>query len=313
MHNPLRVKKHTTYNTKTDWKEVNTELVDVKNYSKSKYDPSKFMLENMSSNVIGTDLYKNSKDPKVIVEKSENGFGKLRSASQENINPASIEEQAAKQRKVNNLKSNFSLKEGDCISNQNRGATAEIDVSTKSNSETNEGSLNRYEINIGNSNISTIEIKKLFDKRGIHVFNMKEQSKWSNGNNDCKLMFDVRDTKLNVSQEQILLQKELSSQAIQIKEKEPQSTEKSESDLIPAQLKWNDTKLNLYKGKGDSGEPKVSKGDFKLKKGEFEFDSNLLTYKNDKKYSEKAKSDKMLVRNSESKQCKITVKKKDSR
>jgi hypothetical protein len=103
----------------------------------------------------------------------------------------------------------------------------------------------------------------------------------------------------------------LNNQEIQIKEQEAQSTEKSESDLIPVQLKWNDTKLNLYKGKGDSGEPKVSKGDFKLKKGEFDFESNLLTYKNDKKYSEKTKSEKSLLRNSDSRQSKITIKKKD--
>lgn len=315
-HNPIRVKKHTTYNSKTDWKEVNTELVNVKNYSKSKYDPSKFRLDNMSSNIIGTDQYKKSKDPKEMIENSGNGFAKLRSVSQENNQTfTNLEEQAAKQRKFNNLRSNFSLKEEEKSGSiQNKGAISEVDLSTKSNSEINEGNVsnvNKYEISIGNSNISSSEIKKLFDKRGIHVYNMKEQSNWSNGNNDCKLMFDVRDTKLSLSQEQILLQKELNSQSIQIKVQEVQPTEKTESNLIPVQLKWNDTKLNLYKGKGDVGEPKNTKSDYKLKRGPFEFDSSLLTYKNDKKYSEKTKSEKSLVRSSESRQSNPALKKKD--
>lgn len=134
-------------------------------------------------------------------------------------------------------------------------------------------------------------MKKLLTSNGFHVYNLKEESKWSNGNDNSKLVFQIRnindqDENLINSFQQKLKEKGLSLQKSQdqiiIPERKP--------DIFPVQAKWNDANIRQYYSTVENNK-KPEKKNFNVKTG-FPVDKTLLTYKNDKIYSNKLRSEK---------------------
>ena len=49
-----------------------------------------------------------------------------------------------------------------------------------------------FEIPLNSDKISKLDIKKIFEAKGIHIYNINEKSNWTSGNKDTKLNFNIR-------------------------------------------------------------------------------------------------------------------------
>lgn len=113
---------------------------------------------------------------------------------------------------------------------------------------------------------------------GLHIYNVKEVSKWTNGNDSTKLVFQVRNIPENNEDIVISNIKEKGFEAHLAKEI-PNIPERK-SDMFPVQAKWNDTNIRNYHTSAENCK-KPQKTDYAVKKS-LPFDKNLIMYKNDK-------------------------------
>lgn len=109
-------------------------------------------------------------------------------------------------------------------------------------------------------NFDFSEIKTIYAKKGIHIYDYKEESKHSNGNNEGKVIFKVRDNtdeaefykKLKDANE------ELSQKGFIPKEKEESAIKaKKIGGCVPVSLKWNDNRVRSMTSKLPTYETKV--------------------------------------------------------
>lgn len=85
---PKRIKTHTCYDSQSDWKEINTELINVKRYdNKEKFIPSEFKQRILTSSINGGDTINdyNNKIKEIKDKPVNGGFKKLKNSSQENL------------------------------------------------------------------------------------------------------------------------------------------------------------------------------------------------------------------------------------
>lgn len=140
----------------------------------------------------------------------------------------------------------------------------------------------KYEIEINSLDVPSQDVKKLLISNGLHIYNIKEESKWTNGNENTKLIFQIRN--INNSNKTSVInncQEKLKVNGLNIKRSKDQVIiPDKKSDMFPVQAKWNDTNIRNYHISVENNK-KPTKFDYPLKKG-LPFDRNLLKYKNDK-------------------------------
>ncbi len=136
----------------------------------------------------------------------------------------------------------------------------------------------KYEIDLPNTEIQSSDVKKMLISNGLHIYNVKEVSKWTNGNDNTKLVFQVRNIKDTNEEKLISNIKEKGFDAHVAKD--APSIPERKADMFPVQAKWSDTNIRNYHSTVENSK-KPQKTDFAVKKS-LPFEKNLLMYKNDK-------------------------------
>mmetsp|Transcript_34730 Transcript_34730/g.36093 ORF Transcript_34730/g.36093 Transcript_34730/m.36093 type:complete len:575 (+) Transcript_34730:12-1736(+) len=289
-YNPKKVKFHSNFESLSDWKEINTELALVKKYNtKEKFAPKDFGQKLLKSSINGAADPLDVEIMRSREQKRDNlysqGFNKLKNKSQEKLLNSKTENKLyktefadAKSRKAYDLQ------------------TSNIFATETSNRRASMGELNTnsvpttdyYEINL-KKEMPSNDVKKLLIKNGLHVYNVKEQSKWTNGNGKTKLVFQIRNINGKDKGEKLSsFQEKLKEQGLKIQETQEQSPIlEKKPDMFPVQAKWNDYNIRNYHITMENNK-KPQKTDNNIKKT-LPYDKNLLMYKNDKMHCNRAK------------------------
>ncbi len=104
------------------------------------------------------------------------------------------------------------------------------------------------------------QLKDTFTKQGIHIFNYKEESNYSNGFNKGNISFQIRsnDQIENFSDKCEEIKNELDKKGFHMEEKQEKSIKGiAVGDCVPCNLKWNDPRVRIITEKKASYEKKV--------------------------------------------------------
>lgn len=145
----------------------------------------------------------------------------------------------------------------------------------------------KYEINFP-STIQPSEIKKIFDEKGVHIYNIRESNNWKNTPFGDKITFEIREEKGNSNIVLKDVESKLSEFGLKINPAAIPTVNTNVKDelMYPVQAKWNDTNLKFYHAKqNDDKSNKSSQKSFNLKKSDIQMNKTLISYKNDKKHA----------------------------
>ena len=131
----------------------------------------------------------------------------------------------------------------------------------RSNAE-NDNKIKSIEIsNVDNfDNFNIKEIKDLYIKKGIHIYNIKEQSNYSNGYNSGRISYQIRSNLNNENFDETLksINNQIKEKGLNIEEKQDkQIKSKHIGDCLPCNIKWNDNRIRNLTSKKSSYETKV--------------------------------------------------------
>ena len=207
--------------------------------------------------------------------------------SSSNHNTSNTSNANAKTRKKQSFVSNIF-----CASNSTKNLLTKSNNTNSANTYGNFNSLNNYKITVEGEKFSTDEITKLFASKGIHLYNVKENINWTNGNSSGNISFKIRNninnTNNNINTSNA--EKDLQDKGLQlekIKVSEVQSSS-GKSDLYPLQAKWDDTNIQKYHITKENEKKSInaanSNKDFRIKTT-LKADKSYYTYKNDKAIS----------------------------
>lgn len=139
----------------------------------------------------------------------------------------------------------------------------------------------KYKIDISSDNylMQEKDIKKLLINNGIHFYNVQEKANWTNGNENNKLIFEIRDTEGLEEKRNKLIEKGIVIERIKTESTVPEK----KPDMFPVQAKWNDVNIRAYHVKMEN-EKKPQQSDH-IVKDPLKFDPLLVAYKNDRMHS----------------------------
>ena len=276
-YNPKKVKHHTNFETQTDWKGINTELYLIKK-NKGKYSAKEFKQQILRSSMEDSEsngMEEGSNNSTSVIQRLKNN------------NRQSQDKRDAQEQKKKALEhKTFNAKDRKAYE---LGTSSVFDLEKKENGAVNKGkasSKEKFVIEITNE-LQSSDVKKLLVAEGLHVYNIQEKSKWTNGNENTKVIFQVRNgfeldqCKLNLQNKGINLTKQ------------EDSTLTKDSEMFPVQAKWCDNNIRNYHTTSENmKKPEVK--DYNLK-STMHFDKNLTVYKNDKIYSNKTREKKESI------------------
>lgn len=166
---PIRVKQNSNIATNVDWKEHNLELLEYKNNKKrsenKKFDPKEFKQKFLMSSL--TQVEENMRK-----SQSQRNFNKLGKTNSITAKADPTNKSTASGKELN-------------------GNTHRMKPVRSNPSEKIENTKDQYKIRL-NKDTSVNDIKKILLKDGIHIYNVKENSKWANGNDQSDITFKVR-------------------------------------------------------------------------------------------------------------------------
>lgn len=284
--NPKKIKVHSVLETNSDWRDINTEVIDLKRYKNNKYDPKSFKNKCWNSTLLGNTKELSAEENKQVSFKSLIN----KNSSTSNLKDKSYRESTKDINKLSNYndpkeRKMFYLKTSNVLNeimygNKNKKeniATMSTDISKK------DESLTKFEVDIPET-LYVEDVKKILNGKGLHIYNLKEKRKLANGELDSKLEFKVRnldnDTDKNQNLERIKSDLEKCGLNMHISNQE-KSPEK-DNRFFPVQAKWNDTNLKYYHVKDEMKRLQSCEGkDYKLKEN-FKFDQISMEYKNNR-------------------------------
>lgn len=286
--NPKKIKVHSVLDTNSDWRDINTEVIDLKRYKNNKYNPKSFKDKCWNSTLLNNTNEKQNNNEndkssfKSLINKNSSASNlknsSYRETTKDNKNLSSFNE--PKDRKLFYLKTSNVLNEIMYGKQDKKESLATLSTNVSKKEEC----LTKYEVDIPES-LYIEDVKKILNSKGLHVYNLKEKRKFGNGELDTKLEFKVRnfsnqDSEQNKNMEKIA--KELNECGLNINLTNQEKSPPKDSRFFPVQAKWNDNNLKYYHLKDEMKRLQSCEGkDYKLKEN-FKFDQISMEYKNNR-------------------------------